>query len=341
MVALFFAMAGCRSTETSPEPAPRTPPPAQQPLPVAVPAPASSPPLPTITADELRVHVEHLADDALRGRPTPSPELDAAAAYLVAQLRELGLRPPPGAPEYLQRFECGGDARPGPASNVLALLPGRDPAVGDQVVMLSAHYDHLGERDGDDPVLNGANDNASGVAAMLAIVRSLAASPPRRAVLVAAFCGEELGLLGSRHYAEHPVIPLEQVVADVNLEMLGRPDPGEPVLAWVTGEERSELGAWLAAANRTGPVRFVDGAEIGPVEGAAFNRSDNFPLALRGVVAHSVSTGHLDELYHSPADEPGTLDYEGMAVVVQAIARGVHHVAESEDRPRWLDPPTE
>ncbi|MCA9654560.1 MAG: M28 family peptidase [Myxococcales bacterium] len=288
----------------------------------------------------LREDVERLSDDRLRGRPTPSPELDEAAAYLVQRFAELGLEPLAGAPDHRQRFECGGDAHPGPASNVLALLPGRDPAVADQLVMVSAHYDHVGERPGgEDSIYNGANDDASGVAAMLAIAELLAASPPRRSVLLVAFCGEERGLLGSTHYAAHPLLPLDRVVAQVNLEMLGRPDPDAPGLAWITGMERSELGEWLAAANVGTELRFVDAMEIGPVEGGAFERSDNYPLALQGVVAHSVSTGRLDALYHSPDDEADTLDYEGMAVLVEGIARGVHHLGEAQGQPGWIDPP--
>lgn len=296
--------------------------------------------LPPIEADDLRTHVGTLAHDRLLGRPTPSPQLDEAASYLADQFRRLGLRPPADAPDYLQPFECGGDAHPGLGSNVLALLPGRDPELARELVMVSAHYDHLGQRPGgEDTIYNGANDDASGTAAMLAIAEALSASPPRRSVLFAAFCGEELGLLGSTYYAEHPVRPLEDVVADVNLEMLGRPSAAKPLVAWITGMERSELGAWLAAPNEGSEVRFVDAREIGPVEGAAFGRSDNYPLALHGVVAHSISTGQLDELYHSPDDEADSLDYERMAIVVGAIARGVHHLAEADGRPQWIDPP--
>jgi Zn-dependent M28 family amino/carboxypeptidase len=159
-------------------------------------------------------------------------------------------------------------------------------------------------------------------------------------VLFVAFCGEELGLRGSYHFAEHPVRPLEDVVAHVNLEMLGRPGPTDPPVAWMPGHARSELGAWLSAANPgAAAVPFVDGLAIGSEEGAAFGRSDNYPLALRGVVAHTVAAGTIDELYHSLDDESDRIDYERMAVLVQAIARGVHRLAEHDGRPAWIDPP--
>ncbi|MEX1367388.1 MAG: M28 family peptidase [Nannocystaceae bacterium] len=297
--------------------------------------------LSTITAARLRTHVDRLADDRLRGRPTPSPQLDEAATYLREQLSHYGLQTPPGIDDYRQTFECGGDAHPGPASNVIALLPGRDPALADQTVMVTAHYDHLGERPGgEDSIFNGANDNASGTAAMLAIAEVLAVSPPRRSVVFVGFCGEERGLLGSRHYAAHPVRPLEDVVAQVNLEMLGRPEPGPPLVVWIPGMERSTLGQWLATPSDPERLRVVDGTEIGRAEGRAFDRSDNYPLAMHGVVAHTVAAGKLDALYHSPDDEADVLDYEPMAVIVQALARGVHHLAEHAGRPAWIDPPS-
>jgi len=289
-----------------------------------------------IRAARLREHVVWLADDRRRGRATPSAELDDAAEYLRDQLKSAGLVAPEGAADYFQRFECGGPGHPGPASNVLALLPGRDAAVAAETVIVSAHYDHLGEGagPGDDQIYNGANDNASGTAAMLVIAEALASNPPRRSVLFIGFCGEERGLLGSRHYADSPLRPLAEVVAHANLEMLGHPPSEGPPIAWVTGMERSELGDWLNAANEGAALRFVDGSEIGAEEGAAFERSDNFPLAEQGVVAHTISSGAIGDSYHSVGDEPERLDYEGMAVIVRGIARGIYYLAEHEGRPR-------
>lgn len=290
-----------------------------------------------ITPYELRKHVEFLAADRLAGRPTPSRELDEAAAYVRARFEELEIA------ESDQRFECGGPGKPGPASNVIGLLRGRDPVLAKETVLVSAHYDHVGVREiGDDPIFNGANDDATGVAAMLEIADLVAMLnvPPRRSVLFVAFCGEELGLLGSRHFAEHPVRPLADIVAHVNLEMLGRPGPADPPSAWLPGSTRSDLVAWLAAAN-PGPsaVRFLDGTAIGPEEGGAFDRADNYPLALKGVVAHTVAAGSIDGLYHSPDDESDTIDYDRMAVIVRALTRGVLRLAEHDGRPAWSDPP--
>ncbi len=296
----------------------------------------------------LREHVEFLAADARRGRPTPSPQLDESARYIREHFVRLGLQAPGEAPDYEQRFECGGPGHPGLASNVLGLLPGTDPSLGAQTLMIGGHYDHLGERLDEHPtspdeadedrIFNGANDNASGIAAMLIIAEVLAAAPPRRSVLFVAFCGEERMLVGSSYYVEHPVRPLDSVIAYLNLEMLGRPGPAQPPTAWLPGAGRSDLLSWLTAAN-PGEVRFVDGYEIGPTEGAAYERSDNYPLAKAGVIAHTIASGPLDALYHSVDDEVDRLELDRMAVIVRGITRGAHALANHPDRPQWIDPP--
>ncbi len=311
---------------------------ASLPTPTAAELPTSQA-LAHITPATLRAHVEWLAADERGGRPTPSAQLDEAADYIREQLRTSGLGAPSAFPDHFQRLSCK-PGHPGQSSNVLALLPGRDPALAEQTVMITAHYDHIGTAlRGQDRIFNGANDNASGTAALMVIAKVLAAAPPRRSVLLIAFCGEEHGLIGSSYYAEHPARPLDSVVGMINLEMLGRPGDADPPTAWLPGMGRSDLSAWLSSANPEGPVRFVDGYEIGPQEGGAFRRSDNFPLAQQGVVAHTVAAGALDQFYHSVDDEADGLDYERMAVVVRAIARGAYWLAESPQRPQWIDPP--
>lgn len=297
--------------------------------------------LEAITPALLRAHVEHLADDGLRGRATPSDGLERAAEYIVRSFAELGIPPPERFPDYRQRFVCGRPEHLGQpeAANVIAVLPGRDPALREQAVMVTAHYDHIGTLDAGegDRIYNGANDNASGTAAVLALGRFFATLPaaPRRTVVFATFCGEELGLRGSRHHVRDPVIPLDRVVAVVNLEMLGRPSPENPAQAWITGFELSTLGETFVEIGPSAGVEFVTAASIGPIEGAAFDRSDNLPFADAGVVAHSISTGRLGPLYHSVEDEPDTLDYDTMAMLVRGIASATLVLADAEERPSW------
>lgn len=295
------------------------------------PVPAESPASP----ERLRTDVEALAGDELAGRPTPSPELDRAAIYIAQRFAAIGLQPPDAAPKFMQSFVCG--RGPEPAANVIGVLAGRDEDLRGQAVLVSAHYDHIGTTSGtDDTIYNGANDNASGVASMLAIAGVLASQPrpPKRSVVFAAFCGEELGLQGSKRYAEHPAWPLESTVAHINLEMLGRATEA-PSKVWVTGMELSDLGEMLGAATQRTGVEFVPSSTIGWQEASAFARSDNYSLARAGVVAHTLSAGRIDEFYHSVDDEPSTLDYEAMAPLVVAVAEGVQALANTASTPSY------
>jgi Zn-dependent M28 family amino/carboxypeptidase len=342
----------CRTSEPSVEGTPATE--AEAP-PVASAKPSAAPPSPTpartdgsaraaeieralarIDAESLRADVEALAADSLQGRATPSPGLDTAAAHIVARARDLGLASPPGVTDHRQTFACGGPSRQGMAANVLAET--EHAGANDTRVIVSAHYDHIGVRAGEgDGVWNGANDDASGVAAALAIAGAVAQldPPPRRAVMLVAFCGEEIGLLGSKHFVAEPPVPLDSIAAAVNLEMLGRPSADARTRAWITGRPLSTMGDTFSAVNEAAGVTFVDGVVVGAQEGNAFDRSDNYPLARAGIVAHSVSTGRIDALYHSPDDEADTLDYDAMVPIVRAIARGVIAIAEAEDPPQW------
>lgn len=303
----------------------------EPPEPRAAPKPAATfdAALEVITADRLRADVEALSDDALRGRATPSEGLDRAAQYVAARFGDTGLLHVRGAPRYLQTFRCGGTE---PSSNVVGMLPGRDPELRREAVLVTAHYDHLGESDdgeSGDTIFNGANDNASGVAAMIGIAEAFARvmEPPRRSVVFVAFCGEEMGMRGSKHWIRRPLWPLSDTTAVVNLEMLGRADAP---LVWITGHELSTLPTAFHDE-----ARFVASSEIGDAEADTFERSDNLPFAREGIVAHTFAAGRLDELYHAVADEASTLDYDRMAVIVRALARGIHRVAETPAPPRW------
>ncbi len=287
--------------------------------------------LQSITADGLRTHVTWLASDAMRGRATPSAELDEAAQYLAVTMADAGLSP---GPSGLRRLAVGCGPGGESAFNVLGILPGTT----DEVVMVTAHYDHIGETtDGDDRVFNGANDNASGVAAMLSLAHALARvpTPPLRTIAFVAFCGEEHHFRGSEAFAAAPAFALDRVAAVFNLEMLGHPDPLEARRAWVTGHAYSSLHQWLDRGGSQEGVTFVPGKSIGPVEGDAFERSDNLPFALRGVVAHTIAAGPLDEHYHAVSDEASRVDFEAMVPLVRSIARAVDALARSPERPAW------
>ncbi|MGH9559771.1 MAG: M28 family peptidase [Bryobacteraceae bacterium] len=222
--------------------------------------------------------------------------------------------------------------------NVAAILRGSDPALRNTYVMLTAHYDHLGMRaSGDDRIYNGANDDGSGTVSVIEIASALAASNPRpaRSVLFVAFFGEEIGLTGSRYYARHPLVPLENTIADLNLEQVGRTDASNgPQIddASVTGFDFSGLPRILREAGRDAGIKiYKDPQASDPY----FARSDNQALADAGIPAHTLCVAFDYPDYHGVADEWQKIDYANMAKVDRAVALGILRLASAEPPPKW------
>ncbi len=296
-----------------------------------------------------------LAADSLEGRRTGEPGAEKAAQYIAQEMQSIGLRPMGDSGSYLQLVPLGmapgRNGRPRPVLldswaaqdtfavanrrvgyNVIGVIPGSDPVLRDEVVIVDAHYDHLGigAPVNGDSIYNGADDDASGTVAVLEIARALAAGPPpRRTVVFAAMTGEEVGLLGTRWYIEHPPFPLEQTVANLEIEMIGRPDSlaGGPGKAWLTGYERSTMGDQLRS----------QGVPIVPdprPEQRFFERSDNIAFARRGIPAHTISTFNLHDDYHTPADEVDRIDFVHMTSVIQAAVRATRILTDGP-KPEW------
>ena len=218
--------------------------------------------------------------------------------------------------------------------NVVGRLRGSDPARRGEAVLLSAHLDHvgMGAPVNGDSIYNGADDDASGVAAVLELARTLASGPrPKRTVIFALYGSEEKGGFGSTYFRANSPVALENIVANLQFEMIGRPDAAVAAKTlWLTGYERSNLGAALA---RHG-ARLV--ADPHPSEGF-FERSDNYVLAKRGVVAHTVSSYGLHKEYHQPADDLAHIDLEHMTDAIQSMIRPVRWLANTYFRPRWVE----
>jgi hypothetical protein len=218
-------------------------------------------------------------------------------------------------------------------SNVIGMLPGSDPVLRDEYIVVSAHYDHLGIKNG--RIYNGANDNGSGVVSVIEIAQALAslAVHPKRSIIFAAFFGEEEGLYGSRWYTQHPPEPLKSTVANINLEQMGRTDEqdGAEVGAFAfTGPSYSSLPALMTAAARTQGVKVYNkrGAD------SFYDRSDNYPFAQAGVVAHTVVVAFEYPDYHGPGDRWEKIDYDNMARVDRAVAAGILQVANDPTPPK-------
>jgi Zn-dependent M28 family amino/carboxypeptidase len=199
-------------------------------------------------------------------------------------------------------------------------------------VLLSAHLDHLGvgREVAGDSIYNGADDDASGVTAVLELAEALAAGPkPKRTVVFALFGSEEIGGHGARYFQEHPPVPIESFVANLEFEMIGRPDSAVAAhTLWLTGYERSNLGAELAAHG----ARLV--ADPHP-EQHFFQRSDNYVLARKGIIAHTVSSYGLHPDYHRPSDDLAHIDFAHMTESIESMVAPVIWLVNSDFKPQW------
>jgi len=223
--------------------------------------------------------------------------------------------------------------------NVIGVLRGSDPALRDQCVLLTAHYDHLGMKPtgAGDRIYNGANDDGSGTVSVLEGARALAhlAQHPRRSIVFMTFFGEEEGLIGSKYYAHHPVWPLAKTVADLNLEQLGRTDAtdGRQVSdASLTGFDYSDLTNYVERAGESTGIRIYKNERASDVY---FPDSDNFSLAEVGVPAQTLFVALDFPDYHAVGDEWQKIDFDNMAKVDRAITLAVFLMADSADRVHW------
>jgi hypothetical protein len=386
---------------------------------------AAGPAAGAVTPAEVCRVLSVLAADSLEGRGTGSRGGAKAARFIAEEFKAAGLQPG-GDSGYFQRVPIvtgnrGGRngvmavpsfevrdtfpaERRGLAVNVIGILRGSDPVLKDSVVLIDAHYDHLGIRAGGpidldsvaawtalatpiqiernafmrsagidtraartgnglsdenraklaqfttrleairvnmdsvrrahpkarlDSIYNGADDDAAGTTAVIEIARQLAKTHPKRTIVFAATTGEEVGLIGTNWYIRHPAFPLASMEANLEIEMIGRPDSlsGGPGRAWLTGFERSNMGETFAKA----------GLGVSPdkrPEQSFFTRSDNIAFARMGIPAHTLSSFNLHTDYHQLTDEVGLVDFAHMAGVINTGVKAVDILANGP-APKW------
>lgn len=238
------------------------------------------------------------------------------------------------------RVHCSVERVEVPAFNVVGVIRGvgtkENPALADEAIVFSAHYDHIGmgRASGEDKIFNGADDDASGCAAVVELAEALAAGEkPVRTLVFLLATGEEIGLVGTEWYIAHPLVALEKTVCNLNYEMIGRPDSmvGGAGKLWLTGDERSNLGQEFRALGV--PVVADPRPRLN-----FFQRSDNYAFALRGVVAQTLSTyePEVHKDYHGVDDELDRLDLDHMALAVRASMPAVNALASGKLTPQWL-----
>lgn len=282
----------------------------------------------SVTTEELKGHVDVLADDTFEGREAGSRGGRAAGNYILKAFETLELKPAGDAGTFFQSF--GSASR-----NILGLLEGSDPELKDQVIVVGAHYDHVGYGRANNSfgpygyIHNGADDNASGVAGLLEMADALKKLPvpPRRSILFACWDGEEAGLLGSRHWVGRPTIPLSRVVFAINMDMIGRLKDGRlEVLGTRSGIGLRRL---VSQANDEGTATLDFDWKLKA-------DSDHWPFYERQIPFVMFHTG-LHANYHRPSDDAHLINQPGLVSVTRIALQTLLQLADADEVPAFRE----
>ena len=288
----------------------------------------------TINEISVKKHLYTLANDSMQGRKAGSPGIEKAAKYIELQFSEIGLKPFENS-SFRQSFKHINSRSEKKEEldlfNIIGLLKGT--SLKEEFVIISAHYDHLGQIEGGkgDLVFNGANDNATGVAATIMLAEYFKkAKINKRSILFVAFTAEEMGLIGSNYFGK--TISAESIIAGVNIEMIGKESPFGPKTAWLTGFKRSTFGEIIQKNLSSSEYRLYPDPYK---DFRLFFRSDNASLARLGVPAHTFSTSPMDKDldYHQLSDEVETLDVKIITETIKAISVGIKSIVSGDDTP--------
>lgn len=276
-----------------------------------------------LRTQDLQAHIGFLASDELEGRESGAHGEELAVQYIVQHWQKLGLKPVMPDGSYTQAFEADGKQ----CRNTLALLPGTDPKLEHEILVIGAHHDHAGiggpgAMGNPGEIHNGADDNASGTAGVMELAEWFAAHPMRRPILFMTFSAEERGLLGSAHFCADPPFPLQRVRAMLNCDMIGRSSDDYLFLGGLgTAEEFHEL---------LRPVIESSGLKVEQSD-AGNAPSDNSSFHGAGVPALFFFT-HIHRDYHLPTDDADKINYAGQVKVLQLV-RAVAQAIQNHDRP--------
>jgi hypothetical protein len=353
-----------------------------------------------ITPGDLRVRLMAFADDSMMGRDAGTYWNEKAGDYVATQFRAVGLRPAGDSGTYFQTVpnirNRDTTIRRGLARNVIAVVPGSDPALRGEYVSITAHNDHVGfshsvvDHDSlrafnsvvrplgadsrpreatpaevvrirgiidslrkirpprPDSIYNGADDDGSGTIALIELAEAFMKGnvKPRRSILFVSHTAEEKGLLGSAWYTDHATVPMDSIVAEIDVDMIGRGAAtdikgGGPTYLEVVGLRRlsTEFGDWFEAVNakETVPFKFNYEYDAPGHPDQYYCRADHYSYARYGIPSVSLSRGsHMD--YHQVTDEPQYIDYPDYARLTQLVFDAAVFVANAEHGPRLDEP---
>lgn len=294
---------------------------------------------PAILPSDVSTHIDVLASDDMKGREAGTAEEAKAANYIADHFRAYGLDPAGEDDTYFQEFTVNMSVLENPhasdsdssadkrmAKNVAALLQGTGDS--EEVIIIGAHYDHLGmgefgslSSSSEPKIHNGADDNASGTSGLLELAEYFAQNRPETDLLFLAFSGEEMGLLGSQHYVENPTVDLENALAMINMDMIGRMSDKRLMIFGVATTDSWET--ILTDAN-------IDSLDLDLVPDGT-GASDHTSFYYKDIpVLHYFTDTHAD--YHRPSDDPEWINAEGQAFLLQHVARAIEQL-DAMDKP--------
>ena len=276
-------------------------------------------------------HLITLSSDEMEGRRAGSNGIEKATQYIESEFERIGLSQYDTLNSFRQNFEFYGMS----FNNVIGVLKGK--SLSDEYVLVTAHYDHLGikkEKQGDN-IYNGANDNASGVTAVLTLAEHFKKLDlNERSIIFIAFTAEEMGLRGSRYFGK--IINPDNFVAGINIEMIGVQSEYGKNTAWLTGFDRSDFGEIIQ--KNLSDTKYKVFADPYPKQNLFF-RSDNAALARLGIPAHTFSTTPMgkDSHYHKVTDEYKNLNILTIKESIELISKGIISIIKGEDTPTRID----
>lgn len=297
----------------------------------------------SITADELKTHLYVVASDEMEGRETGSAGQKKAGEYLIKQYQAAGISFPPGATDFYQKVPAEFmnkkyNTKLEDSENIWAFIEGSEKP--EEIVVLSAHYDHVGMKNGE--IYNGADDDGSGTVALLEMAKAFQRAKkdghgPKRSILILHVTGEEHGLHGSRYYSEHPLFPLKNTVADVNIDMIGRHDKehstsSDYMYSIGSAKLSTDLFNIIEETNAKYTKLVLDYKYDAPDDPNRFYyRSDHYNFAKHGVPSVFFFSG-IHEDYHQPGDEAHKIEYDALAKRTHLAFMVAWELANRKDR---------
>lgn len=300
-----------------------------------------------VSADDLNGWVSYLASDEMRGRANGSPEMKTAAEWIAGKFIEYGIKPLLKEDDYIQNYTYLSRQREISERNVIGMIEGSDPELKDQYVVLSAHFDHVGVRRGNDPdsIYNGADDNSAGTCTLIGIAKNIHDSGIKlgRTIIFAAFSGEENGMRGSRYFVTNSPVQIKNIYTDLNFEMIGHSESYGKNNYYMTGCHLSNLDEIISGFEKNTDFRLIDTISMARTlffasDNIAFSRISVSDGITSGIPSGTFATSTMAPHVHAPFDEAKLFDFNNMAGLVNHFTSVVIWLSHSKEEINWTDP---